>query len=86
MTSYIYRDIMNRDEILKLAVNGLKEKLTELGLSVTGRKTTLQDRLLEYFGQSLDDDDVGNEGSEYGGVGSLLLNFFTWTFKGKFRS
>ncbi|XP_018793505.1 PREDICTED: uncharacterized protein LOC108971711 [Bactrocera latifrons] len=35
-------------------VNGLKEKLLALGLSANDRKATLQDRLCEHFGLTVD--------------------------------
>ncbi|XP_039968982.1 uncharacterized protein LOC120780799 [Bactrocera tryoni] len=40
---------MNRKEIFELTVDGLKERLGDLGLSPIGRKATLQDRLMEHF-------------------------------------
>lgn len=48
---------MDLNEILKLSVEGLRARLTELGLPTTGRKQDLQDRLKVHF-------DLGNEHSD----------------------
>lgn len=52
---------MDRDEILGLTVSNLKSKLTELGLSTSGRKVVLQDRLIEHYGIELSDDEDEDE-------------------------
>ena len=41
---------MNLQEIFVLTVEGLKGKLTELGLSTDGRKDELRERLRTHFG------------------------------------
>jgi len=51
---------MDARSILSLTVSLLKEKLTELGLSMDGRKSTLQDRLVDHF-QVPDTVDVDEE-------------------------
>lgn len=57
---------MDRGQILRLTVEGLKENLERLGLETTGRKATLQDRLLEHFGLNASDD----EDAEFDDAGS----------------
>ncbi|XP_017475696.1 PREDICTED: uncharacterized protein LOC108365966 [Rhagoletis zephyria] len=64
---------MERREILDLNLRDLRQKLTELGLVTTGRKSILQDILLEHFGLTVDgeeDDDV----SEYDDVASGVIH------------
>ncbi|XP_036347175.1 uncharacterized protein LOC118756523, partial [Rhagoletis pomonella] len=43
---------MDADELMTLTVNGLKDKLRELGISTSGQKRELQDRLLQHYGLS----------------------------------
>lgn len=53
---------MEREEIFRLTVEGLKKKLGELGCSTTGRKATLQDRLCEHYGLLVRDDNGSDSG------------------------
>jgi len=64
---------MDARSILALTVPLLKEKLIELGLSTDGRKSTLQDRLLDHFQvpDTVDVDDVDNTSQ----VGSQSTEF-----------
>lgn len=56
---------MNKQEILALTVDGLKEKLVELNLSRAGTKTVLRERLLSHFaietGEDFQNDSDGND-------------------------
>ncbi|CAD7000810.1 unnamed protein product [Ceratitis capitata] len=54
---------MDREQIFRLTVNELKDKLSGLNLSTTGRKATLQDRLCEHFGLTVGDDDGSSDES-----------------------
>lgn len=56
---------MDSQGILALTVEGLREKLTGLGLATTGLKSELQQRLLEHFGLT-----SGDSASEYDDVAS----------------
>ncbi|XP_017470194.1 PREDICTED: uncharacterized protein LOC108361928 [Rhagoletis zephyria] len=56
---FIFNIKMDTATILRLTVDILKEKLRECGLSTSGRKKELQDRLLVHFGHS-----VGQEEDE----------------------
>jgi len=51
---------MDARTILDMTVALLKAKLTELGLETTGRKSALQDRLLDHYGL-----DEGGDADEY---------------------
>ncbi|XP_017460972.1 PREDICTED: uncharacterized protein LOC108354290 [Rhagoletis zephyria] len=63
---------MDREQILALTADGLKENLERLGLMTSGRKATLQDRLMEHFGLNVSEDedaefdDAGSRRSERG--------------------
>ncbi|XP_041564617.1 uncharacterized protein LOC121467300 [Drosophila elegans] len=48
---------MNKQEILALLVAELRAKLSELGLSTTGRKGELQNKLLAHYGLQTDEND-----------------------------
>ncbi|XP_018795309.1 PREDICTED: uncharacterized protein LOC108972879 [Bactrocera latifrons] len=54
---------MDPEQILALLVDGLKENLERLGLVASGRKTVLQDRLLEHFGLNTSEDEADDAGS-----------------------
>ncbi|XP_049310898.1 uncharacterized protein LOC125778245 [Bactrocera dorsalis] len=43
---------MDLNTLMTLTVNGLKDKLREIGISTTGQKRELQDRLLQHYGLS----------------------------------
>lgn len=58
---------MNREDIFALNLEGLKTKLDELGLSKTGNKNVLQERLIEHFGL-----DRADDGSDYGEASSIV--------------
>ncbi|XP_039967499.1 uncharacterized protein LOC120779381 [Bactrocera tryoni] len=65
---------MDRDQILGLNIQELKEKLGGLGLATTGRKPTLQDRLLEHFGLNVsdnEDSDCNDAASQRSAVSSV---------------
>lgn len=47
---------MERDEILRLVVDQLRAKLTELQLSTVGRKAELQARLFEHYGIEMEEE------------------------------
>ncbi|KAH8345411.1 hypothetical protein KR084_002578 [Drosophila pseudotakahashii] len=60
---------MQREEILALNVTSLKEQLSVLNLATSGRKRTLQDRLLDHY--NLSAEVIEDEESDYGDATSM---------------
>jgi len=60
---------MQREDILSLNVNELKEQLSQLNLGTRGRKQTLQDRLLDHY--NLSADEIADKESDYGDASSI---------------
>lgn len=61
---------MDVDTVMKMNCESLRNKLRELGLDITGRKTELRDRLLHHFGHQADGDDGESLDSEYQDLGT----------------
>ena len=64
---------MDLNTIKALTAEGLRQRLTELGLETTGRKVDLQNRLIEHFQLSRQDEgDNSEDESEYNDVASVI--------------